>query len=78
MQKESLYCVAHQYYGKYACAIAQQSGKICSILIEDFMVNIALCIYSLFQVQFVRNITEWKDIKPALYHGHMAYLDFSK
>lgn len=29
-------------------------------------------------MQFVRNITDWKDIKPALYHGHMAYLDFSK
>lgn len=35
-------------------------------------------VFLMFQVQFVRNITEWRDIKPALYHGHMAYLDFSK
>lgn len=30
------------------------------------------------QVDFVRNITHWNEMKPALYHGHMAYLDFSK
>lgn len=30
------------------------------------------------QVDFVRNITHWHEMKPALYHGHMAYLDFSK
>lgn len=35
-------------------------------------------LFCFIQMQFVRNITEWKDIKPALYHGHMAYLDFSK
>lgn len=31
-----------------------------------------------FQISFVRNITAWNEMKPALYHGHMAYLDFSK
>lgn len=30
------------------------------------------------QVQFVRNVSGWEAVKPALYHGHMAYLDFSK
>ncbi|XP_033227654.1 heparin sulfate O-sulfotransferase-like [Belonocnema kinseyi] len=30
------------------------------------------------QVNFVRNITLWDDIKPAFYHGHMAYLNFEK
>lgn len=30
------------------------------------------------QVEFVRNITAWNEMKPALYHGHMAFLDFSK
>ncbi|XP_055683762.1 heparin sulfate O-sulfotransferase [Lutzomyia longipalpis] len=30
------------------------------------------------QIDFVRNITAWKQMKPALYHGHMAFLDFSK
>lgn len=30
------------------------------------------------QVKFVRNVTAWNEMKPALYHGHMAYLDFSK
>ncbi|XP_046812209.1 heparin sulfate O-sulfotransferase-like isoform X2 [Lucilia cuprina] len=30
------------------------------------------------QVSFVRNVTKWHEMKPALYHGHLAYLDFSK
>lgn len=30
------------------------------------------------QVRFVNNITNWSAKKPALYHGHIAYLDFSK
>ncbi|XP_055906262.1 heparin sulfate O-sulfotransferase isoform X2 [Eupeodes corollae] len=30
------------------------------------------------QVTFVRNVTKWREMKPALYHGHMAFLDFSK
>ncbi|XP_055307017.1 heparin sulfate O-sulfotransferase-like [Sitodiplosis mosellana] len=30
------------------------------------------------QLSFARNISAWSEMKPALYHGHMAYLDFSK
>lgn len=30
------------------------------------------------QYEIVRNITNWYEMKPALYHGHFAYLDFSK
>ncbi|ALC39971.1 Hs2st [Drosophila busckii] len=30
------------------------------------------------QVMLARNITKWHKMKPALYHGHMAFLDFSK
>ncbi|XP_017857824.1 PREDICTED: heparin sulfate O-sulfotransferase [Drosophila arizonae] len=30
------------------------------------------------QISFVRNVTKWHVMKPALYHGHMAFLDFSK
>lgn len=30
------------------------------------------------QLDFARNISHWNEMKPALYHGHMAYLDFSK
>lgn len=30
------------------------------------------------QVTFVRNMTNWIAMKPAIYHGHMAFLDFSK
>jgi len=30
------------------------------------------------QIQFVRNVSRWHEMKPALYHGHMAFLDFSK
>ncbi|GAA6097275.1 heparan sulfate 2-O-sulfotransferase 1 [Tachysurus ichikawai] len=30
------------------------------------------------QVRFVRNVTSWNEMKPGFYHGHVAYLDFSK
>lgn len=30
------------------------------------------------QIRFVRNVTAWEAMKPAFYHGHLAYLDFSK
>lgn len=30
------------------------------------------------QMKFVRNVTEWDAMKPALYHGHMAFIDFKK
>ncbi|XP_058791827.1 heparin sulfate O-sulfotransferase-like [Phymastichus coffea] len=30
------------------------------------------------QIQFVRNITNWNTMKPAFYHGHIAFLDFEK
>lgn len=30
------------------------------------------------QVHFVNNVTNWNFIKPALYHGHFAFVDFSK
>ncbi|CRL01304.1 CLUMA_CG014293, isoform C [Clunio marinus] len=30
------------------------------------------------QMKFARNITAWVEMKPAFYHGHMAFLDFSK
>lgn len=30
------------------------------------------------QMKFVRNITGWTAIKPAFFHGHMAFIDFSK
>ncbi|KRT82890.1 hypothetical protein AMK59_3105, partial [Oryctes borbonicus] len=30
------------------------------------------------QNSMVRNITKWNNMKPAIYHGHFAYLDFSK
>ncbi|XP_011506451.1 PREDICTED: heparin sulfate O-sulfotransferase-like [Ceratosolen solmsi marchali] len=30
------------------------------------------------QIQFIRNISQWDSIKPAFYHGHMAFLDFKK
>lgn len=34
--------------------------------------------YLYLQVRFVRNITTWREMKPGFYHGHVAYLDFSK
>lgn len=33
---------------------------------------------SWLQVRFVRNVTSWREMKPGFYHGHVAYLDFSK
>nr|CAI5836960.1 unnamed protein product [Callosobruchus analis] len=30
------------------------------------------------QVKFVTNVTKWNAMKPALYHGHFAFLDFEK
>lgn len=30
------------------------------------------------QYRFVSNVTTWKDKKPSLYHGHIAYIDFDK
>ncbi|XP_015112398.1 heparin sulfate O-sulfotransferase [Diachasma alloeum] len=30
------------------------------------------------QVQFVNNVTQWDSMKPAFYHGHMAFLNFNK
>nr|XP_023023191.1 heparin sulfate O-sulfotransferase-like [Leptinotarsa decemlineata] len=30
------------------------------------------------QLKFVQNVTKWNSMKPALYHGHFAFLDFSK
>ncbi|CAN9500815.1 unnamed protein product [Ophioblennius macclurei] len=30
------------------------------------------------QIRLVKNITSWKEKLPGFYHGHLAYLDFSK
>ncbi|XP_063839011.1 heparin sulfate O-sulfotransferase [Ostrinia nubilalis] len=30
------------------------------------------------QYKFAQNVTKWKDVKPALYHGHMAFLNFHR
>ncbi|CAL9688500.1 unnamed protein product [Knipowitschia caucasica] len=30
------------------------------------------------QTRFVRNVTEWKEMKPAFYHGHVSFVDFTK
>lgn len=30
------------------------------------------------QLKFAMNVSNWSNMKPALYHGHFAYLDFSK
>uniref|UniRef100_A0A8C4RCQ1 Heparan sulfate 2-O-sulfotransferase 1 n=1 Tax=Eptatretus burgeri TaxID=7764 RepID=A0A8C4RCQ1_EPTBU len=29
-------------------------------------------------VRFVKNVTFWKERKPGFYHGHLAFMDFSK
>ncbi|CAG5096763.1 Similar to Hs2st: Heparin sulfate O-sulfotransferase (Drosophila melanogaster) [Cotesia congregata] len=30
------------------------------------------------QIQFITNVTQWDVIKPAFYHGHIAFLNFNK
>lgn len=29
------------------------------------------------QMRFVKNVTDWREIKPVFYHGHLSFLDFS-
>uniref|UniRef100_A0A671MJF9 Heparan sulfate 2-O-sulfotransferase 1 n=1 Tax=Sinocyclocheilus anshuiensis TaxID=1608454 RepID=A0A671MJF9_9TELE len=41
--------------------------------------NFLIIIYLfVFQVRFVKNVTLWKEMKPAFYHGHVSFLDFTK
>lgn len=35
-----------------------------------------LCYF--FKVRFVKNVTQWREMKPAFYHGHVSFLDFTK
>lgn len=30
------------------------------------------------QYKFAQNVTRWQELKPALYHGHMAFLNFER
>lgn len=30
------------------------------------------------QMKFISNVSNWNMMKPALYHGHFAFLDFAK
>lgn len=30
------------------------------------------------QYQFAQNVTRWSVVKPAFYHGHMAFLNFER
>lgn len=30
------------------------------------------------QFEFVSNVTSWRDRLPAFYHGHMAFVDFTR
>ena len=30
------------------------------------------------QMRFARNITTWKEKMPAVYHGHLAYVEFER
>jgi heparan sulfate 2-O-sulfotransferase HS2ST1 len=30
------------------------------------------------QAKFVQNVTDWREVRPAFFHGHLAYVDFQK
>ena len=30
------------------------------------------------QMRFVYNVSNWEEKKPAIYHGHLGYLDFHR
>jgi hypothetical protein len=38
---------------------------------------IDVVIVSVFQFQFVWNVSHWNAMKPAFYHGHLAFVDFA-
>ncbi|KAF4521799.1 hypothetical protein B566_EDAN011384 [Ephemera danica] len=34
--------------------------------------------FHVLHARFVNNISNWNSVKPAFYHGHLAYVEFSK
>lgn len=49
-----------------------------SVLYLSDVLNTPDFLDSLLQMKFVRNVTEWVEKKPVIYHGHTAFLDFSR
>lgn len=47
---------------------------------RGMMVNIiSFQVFSLQdQLEFVRNVSEWTERQPAFYHGHFAFVDFTR
>lgn len=59
------------------------SLSLCFVVVLFFhFLHFPFCVISFhylwLQVRFVRNVTSWREMKPGFYHGHVAYLDFSK
>ena len=48
------------------------------VIICFFLEHFLILFVFLFQMKFVRNVTEWIEKKPVIYHGHTAFLDFSR
>ncbi|KAF6728682.1 Heparan sulfate 2-O-sulfotransferase 1 [Oryzias melastigma] len=50
------------------------------LIISSWCLSLGLVVFPacLDSVRFVQNVSAWREMKPAFYHGHVAYLDFSK
>lgn len=62
-------CVTHSL-------LQPQVVLLCSCIHCSLLIGCTVCLSP--QVRFVRNVTSWGAMKPGFYHGHVAYLDFSK
>lgn len=62
----------------HVLSLANQVNHYLINVLFLFKYFLQLNISKLFQVKFAFNVSKWDSIKPALYHGHIAFVDFAK